>query len=182
MTCAQICAAFDPPIKFGSHSSMVGSRKGYQAEHIIPTSSFHKKGRKGPRMPGCSGYSTPSAQTWMAHDGQTAKKEHKILTDQMRKFSQNNGATQKPLSDWLKEYEKGAEKALRDAKPQRKIKDPKHNPDSLRAKAAKCIRNHAADSFAKMRPRVTMATKLRNPWKAPKPKTASTVSARRPSR
>ena len=166
LDCATICAAFTPPIEFGSHSEMVSTLRGYQAEHIVPTSAFHKKGRKGPKMPGCDDYSTPQGLTWMAFDGQTAKKEHKILTDQMRLFSKKNDGAgkQASLKGWLDEYEKGAKNALDKAKPQRKIKDDSHDPDSLRAAAAKCIREHAAEAFRAMP--VAMNTKLRNPWKA----------------
>jgi hypothetical protein len=168
MTCEEILACFDPPIEFGSHSDMVGSKKGYQAEHIVPTSAFHELGRSGPRVDGCSGYTTPSALTFMARDGQSENQEHKILTDQMREFSQANDLAGKeaPLKDWLDEYEEGAKKALKDAVPKRKIKNKNLDEDSLIDAAAECIRARAAEAFAEMDPPVKPNTKLRNPWAA----------------
>jgi len=167
MTCAQIFASFDPPIEFGSHEDMVGSKDGYQAEHIIPTSAMHESGRSGPRIDGCDGYSTPEALTWMVGDGQSEGMEHKILTDAMREFSQANdlAGEQAPLSEWLDQYEEGAKDALRDGKPPRTT--PKGlDRESLINAAAACIRAMAAEAFAKMDPPVKPNTELRNPWKA----------------
>ena len=103
LTCAEILASFEPPIEFGSHEDMVGSKRKYQAEHIIPTSAAHESGRSGPRVPGCEGYATSGALTWMVGDGQSAGAEHKLLTDPMREFSQANdlAGEQAPLSKWL---------------------------------------------------------------------------------
>ena len=170
MKCAEICAAFDPEIKFGTHGNMVGTKKKYQAEHIVPTAAFHKLGRGGAKMPGCSGYSTSGALTWMARDGQNANQEHKLLTDPMRKFSQSNDLKDKkaPLKDWLKKYEEGAKDALKNAKPKRKIKRKDLNENDLIAAAAECIRQVAEESFAKMKPPVEPDTELRNPWEATK--------------
>ena len=167
MTCAEILACFDPKIKFGSHEDMVGSKKGYQAEHIIPTSAVHESGRSGPRVAGASGYSTPGALTWMVGDGQSAGQEHKILTDAMREFSQQNSVDGRnaPLKEWLDKYEDAAKKALKEGKPKRKT-DPKYDRDSLIDAAAKCIRLAAEDAFANMKPPVKPDTKLRNPWEA----------------
>lgn len=168
MSCAEICAAFDPEIKFGSHSEMVGSKKKHQAEHIVPTSAFHELGRGGDKMPGCKGYSTSGATTWMVRDGQSASQEHKLLTDPMRQFSQSNdlAGKQAPLKDWLKKYEEGARDALENAKPKRKIKRKDLNEKELIAAAAECIRQVAEESFKKMKPPVKPETKLRNPWPA----------------
>lgn len=184
MTCDEICAAFDPPIKFGTHSEMVGSKKGYQAEHIVPTSAAHVKGRGGDLMPGCEGYSTPGALTWMVRDGQKAGQEHKLLTDPMREFSQANDVAgkQAPLKDWLNEYEKGAKDALKNAKPKRKIKDKSLDEDSLIAAAAKCIKDRAAKSFADMDPPVMPDTKMRNPWPATQEQVEALKSTTRRSR
>src|SRR6476619_1497460 len=103
LTCAEIFASFAPPIEFGSHEDMVGSKKKYQAEHIIPTSAFHKLGRAGARIARCASYATSKALTWMVGDGQSAGMEHKLLTDPMREFSQTNdlAGEQAPLKDWL---------------------------------------------------------------------------------
>lgn len=168
MTCAEIFAAFDPEIEFGSHSKMVGSQAGYQAEHIVPTSAFHQSGRSGPTVPGCSGYSTPSALTWMVGDGQSAGMEHKLLTDPMREFSQANDLVgqQAPLSQWLDKYQEGAKNALKNGLPPRKVKNKSLDRDSLIDAAAECIRAMAAEAFAGMKPPVTPETPLRNPWSA----------------
>jgi hypothetical protein len=168
LDCDAICAAFDPPIEFGTHSEMVGSLDNYQAEHIIPTSSFHEMGRGGDRVSGCSGYSTSGALTWMARDGQSANQEHKILTDQMRLFSQSNdlAGRQATLNEWLDEYKKGAKEALKKAIPKRDIKDKSLDEDELIEQAAECIKQKAAESFSKTKPPVKGDTKLRNPWKA----------------
>lgn len=170
MTCAEICACFDPPIEFGPHSKMQGSLAGYQAEHIIPTSTFHVMGREGDRVPGCSGYSTPDALTWMVHDEQTAGTEHKRLTDPMRQFSQRTDVAsgQAPLKDWLDEYKNGVKDALKNADPKRMNNRPDLDEDSLIDAAAECIRARAAESFAEMDPPVREDTPLRNAWKATK--------------
>ncbi|ARN20664.1 hypothetical protein A4W93_12585 [Piscinibacter gummiphilus] len=179
MSCEAICAQFDPPIKFGSHAELVGSLDGFQAEHIVPTSAFHKSGRGGKKVKGCEGYSTSGATTWMVRDGQKAGQEHKRLTDPMRQFSQMKdlAGEEAPLKDWLKEYEKGAKDALKKAKPQRKIKDKKLDRNSLIDAAAKCIRSAAAESFDKMDPKVSQDTMLRNPWKATKEQKAEAAAA-----
>jgi hypothetical protein len=171
MTCDEICAEFDPPIEFGPHSKMQGTMEGYQAEHIIPTAAFHQSGRSGPPFNSqCEGYSTGSALTWMVEDEQTFPSEHKLLTDPMREFSQQNALTETnaPLSAWLDKYEEGTQNALKDAVPKRKIKNPELDPDSLIAAAAKCIREKAEQAFASMRPPVNPDTPLRNPWNATK--------------
>lgn len=165
MTCAEILACFDPPIEFGSHSEMVGSKTGYQAEHIVPTSAAHQSGRSGPTIPGCDGYSTSTALTWMVGDGQTAGMEHKLLTDPMREFSQANDLAnrQAPLSEWLDEYKEGAKDALKNGQPPRTT--PDHlDRDSLIDAAAECIRLAAAESFGNADPPVKMDTPMRNPW------------------
>jgi hypothetical protein len=180
MSCATVLASFDPPIKFGEHSKMQGSKANYQSEHIIPTSALHKKGRKGPRIKGAEGYSTPKALTWMVRDRQKASQEHKLLTNAMRKFSQANdlaGGRQAPLSEWLDKYQEGAEDALKNAKPKRKITNDKVDPDKLIKAAAKCIRAAAARAFARMRPPVKASTPLRNPWKATKDQRAAAQAA-----
>ena len=168
LTCAEILASFDPPIEFGSHSDMVGSKSGYQAEHIVPTSAMHESGRSGPRVAGCSGYSTPSALTWMVGDGQSAGMEHKILTDAMRQFSQANdlAGRQAPLSEWLDKYQDATKKALKEGLPKRTIKRDDVDHDSLIDAAAECIRARAAESFAEMDPPVKPETPIRNPWEA----------------
>ena len=170
MTCAEICACFDPPIEFGPHSKMQGSLAGYQAEHIIPTSTFHVKGREGDRIPGCTGYSTPDALTWMVHDEQHAGTEHKRLTDPMRQFSQRTDVAngQATLKDWLDEYREGVKDALKNANPKRGNKRPDLDEDSLIEAAAECIRARAAEAFASMNPPVKEETLLRNAWKATK--------------
>ena len=184
MSCAEICAAFDPKIEFGSHSEKVGSLKDHQAEHIVPTSSFHELGRGGDKMPGCSGYSTSGATTWMVRDGQSGGQEHKLLTDPMRQFSQANDLAnrQAPLSEWLDKYEEGARNALKNAKPKRKIKRKDLDEDELIAAAAECIRQVAAESFKKMKPPVKPDTKLRNPWKATEEQRRAAPPPSRPSR
>ena len=167
MTCAAILASFDPPIEFDTHAKMVGSKPGYQAEHIVPTSAAHQSGRSGPTIAGCEGYSTPSALTWMVGDGQTAGMEHKLLTDPMREFSQANSLVnnEAPLSEWLDEYKEGAKDALKNGKPPRTT--PDHlDKDSLIDAAAECIRLAAAESFGNMNPPVKMDTPMRNPWPA----------------
>ena len=167
MTCAEILSSFDPPIEFGPHSNMVGSKPGYQAEHIVPTSAAHQSGRSGPTMTGCEGYSTPAALTWMVGDGQTAGMEHKLLTDPMREFSQANdlAGERAPLSEWLDEYKEGAKDALKNGQPPRTT--PDHlDKDSLIDAAAECIRLAAAESFGNMDPPVTLDTPMRNPWPA----------------
>jgi len=170
MKCADILACFDPPIKFGTHARMVGSKKGYQAEHILPAASMHKKGRTGARIAGASGYSTSGALTFMASDGQKKGFEHKILTDRMRKFSQANDAANPKknptMKEWLEEYKKGAKEALDKGKPPRKIKRRDLKRSSLIDAAAECIKRAAAEAFSKMRPPVKPSTPLRNPWKA----------------
>ncbi len=152
LKCSEILAAFDPPIEFGSHSDMVGSKDGYQAEHIIPTSAFHESGRSGARIAECSGYTTPSAMTWMVGDGQSAGQEHKILTDAMREFSQANdlAGREAPLSEWLDKYKEGAKDALKNGEPRRKNTREDLDDDSLIDAAAECIRAHAAEAFAKL--------------------------------
>jgi hypothetical protein len=183
LTCAQIFACFDPEIKFGSHSAMQGSLdhvekydpktgKGYQAEHVPPAGTMHVSGRgvKGEAVvSGAMGssYSTGSATTWMAHDGQTAGREHKILTDHMREFSQLNDAAKKQatLKEWLSRYKDGVKDALKNAVPKRKIKKPPDlDEDSLIDKAAECIEAMAKAYFDEAG--VDENTKLRNPWPA----------------
>ena len=170
MSCDAICTSFDPPIEFGTHGEMVGSLADHQAEHIVPTSAFHELGRSGAKVDGCDGYSTSGALTWMVRDGQSANQEHKLLTDPMRKFSQQNDLTDKraPLKDWLDKYKEGAKDALKNADPKRRITNDKVDPDSLIDAAAECIRAKAAESFEQMKPKVKEDTPLRNPWKATK--------------
>jgi hypothetical protein len=178
MTCAEILASFDPPIEFGSHSEMVGSMPGYQAEHVVPTSAMHESGRSGPTIPGCEGYSTSGALTWMVGDGQSAGMEHKLLTDPMRQFSQANdlAGQQAPLSKWLDKYKDGAKSALKSGNPQRKT--PDHlDRDSLIDAAAECIRLAAAEAFANSDPPVTPSTPLRNPWPATGEQRAAAAAA-----
>jgi hypothetical protein len=192
MTCAQIFACFDPEIKFGSHSDMQGSLdkvesydpkkgKGYQAEHVPPAGTMHQSGRglKGEALvTGAQGssYSTGGATTWMAHDGQTSGREHKILTDTMREFSQLNDA-QRPkveatLKEWLSKYKEGVKDALKTAVPKRKIKKPPDlNEDSLIDQAAECIEEAAKKYFEDAG--VDENTKLRNPWPARKDQIAA---------
>ena len=178
MTCAEILASFDPPIEFGKHEDMVGSKPGYQAEHVVPTSAMHQSGRSGPTIPGCSGYSTPGALTWMVGDGQSAGMEHKLLTDPMREFSQANDLAnqQAPLSDWLDKYKDGAKDALKKGNPQRKT-PPHLDRDSLIDAAAECIRLAAAEAFANMDPPVKPNTPLRNPWPATNEQRAAAQAA-----
>lgn len=178
LKCSEILASFDPPIEFGSHSEMVGSKDGYQAEHIIPTSAFHESGRSGARVANCSGYSTPSATTWMVGDGQGAGQEHKILTDAMREFSQANdlAGREAPLSEWLDKYKEGTKDALKNGEPRRKNKRDDLDDDSLIDAAAECIRAHAAEAFAKLDPPVKPETPLRNPWQATKAQRAAADS------
>jgi len=178
MTCAEILASFDPPIEFGSHEDMVGSKAGYQAEHVVPTSALHQSGRSGPTMAGCSGYSTPGAMTWMVGDGQSAGMEHKLLTDPMREFSQANdlAGQQAPLNTWLDKYKDAAKDALKKGNPQRKT--PDHlDRDSLIDAAAECIRLAAAEAFDKMDPPVKPDTPLRNPWPATNEQRAAAAAA-----
>lgn len=167
MKCADILASFDPPIEFGPHEDMVGSKKKYQAEHIVPTSAAHKSGRSGARVRGCEGYSTSGALTWMVGDGQSAGAEHKLLTDPMREFSQASdlAGEQAPLSKWLDKYKDGAKDALKNGKPQRKT-PAGLNRDSLIDAAAECIKLAAAEAFAKTDPPVKPNTPMRNPWPA----------------
>ncbi len=169
MTCSDILASFDPPIEFGSHKDMVGSKSGYQAEHIIPTSAMHQLGRSGPTIEGCAGYATRAALTWMVGDGQSAGMEHKLLTDPMRELSQANdlAGRQAPASEWLDTYKEGAKDALKNGKPPRTTAAGL-DPDSLIDAAAECIRLAAAEAFANMDPPVTPDTPLRNPWGATK--------------
>lgn len=183
MDCSSILAMFDPEIKFGTHSEMQGSLnsreaydpkkgRGYQAEHAPPAGIMHVKGRQGALMAGARGssYSTGSALTWMAHDGQTAGREHKILTDAMKKFSQMNDAppkTQKTLKEWMDAYKNGVKDALKNADPKRAIKKPPDlDEDSLIDQAAECIKEAAEADFASKG--VPMDTVCRNPWKATK--------------
>ncbi len=178
MKCSEILACFDPPIEFGSHSQMVGSKDGYQAEHILPTSAMHDLGRGGAKFPGCEGYSTGGALTFMAGDGQSEGMEHKILTDQMRQFSQQNDLVNRnaPMSEWMEQYKQGAKDALSKGKPTRTIKRPDLDRDSLIAAAAECITLAAAESFAKLDPPVKPETPLRNPWAATKAQKAEAES------
>jgi hypothetical protein len=183
LDCSQILAMFDPKIEFGSHSEMQGSLnkreaynaksgKGYQAEHAPPAGILHTKGRSGSLVAGARGssYSTGGALTWMAHDGQIARREHKILTDAMRRFSQLNDAppaSRATLKEWLNAYKDGVKDALTNADPKRAIKKP---PDvdeaSLIAQAAECIAEAAEADFAAKG--VPLSTQCRNPWKATK--------------
>jgi len=132
------------------------------------TVEYHESGRSGPRVAGCSGYSTPSALTWMVGDGQSAGMEHKILTDAMRQFSQANdlAGRQAPLSEWLDKYQDATKKALKEGLPKRTIKRDDVDHDSLIDAAAECIRARAAESFAEMDPPVKPETPIRNPWEA----------------
>ncbi|MDH0868122.1 hypothetical protein [Mitsuaria sp. GD03876] len=168
MKCSEILACFDPPIEFGSHSQMVGSKTGYQAEHVIPTSAMHDLGRGGTKFPGCEGYSTGGALTFMAGDGQTEGFEHKILTDQMRKFSQQNDLVNRnaPMKEWLQEYKQGAKEALDVGRPPRTINRPDLDRDALIDAAAECITLAAAESFANLDKPIKPETPLRNPWPA----------------
>lgn len=167
MTCDEICACFDPEIKFGSHSKMVGSMANHQAEHIVPTSAFHEMGRGGDVVEGAKGYTTSGALTWMVGDGQSEGAEHKMLTDPMREFSQANdlAGEQATLDEWLDKYEEGTKSALSKSKT-RKINNGKLDRQSLIEAAAKCIRDRAEKSFADKEPPVKGDTKLRNPWPA----------------
>ena len=167
LTCEQIFALFDPPIEFGAHKDMQGTKDGYQAEHIVPTSAFHVKGRGGDLFnDGCKGYSTSDALTWMVSDKQKEGQEHKLLTDPMRKFSQENSLNNQnaPLSKWLDKYEEGARDALKNGKINRTIKDPSLDRDDLIDKAAKCIRARAEKAFKDAG--IPLTTPLRNPWPA----------------
>jgi hypothetical protein len=166
MGCPEILACFDPQITFGPHSQMQGSLANYQAEHIVPTSAFHRTGRSGDRIPGCRGYSTPAALTWMVHDGQSHGTEHRLLTDPMREFSQANSLAgrQGTLNEWLDRYEAGARNALRNADPRRRITRSDLDQASLFAAAAECIRASAAQAFAEMG--IEGNTQLRNSWDA----------------
>jgi hypothetical protein len=168
MKCAEIFASFDPEIKFGPHSKMKGTMDGYQAEHIIPTSVFHDKGRGGGKTAGCTGYSTGGATTWMVRDTQTDREEHKLLTDPMRLFSQQNDAKGKnaTLKEWLDEYKEGTKNALKNAEPKRKITNKDVDENSLIDAAAECIRARAEESFGEMDPPVKLDTPLRNSWPA----------------
>lgn len=181
MKCEEIYACFDPKIAFGSHSAMQGSLSGHQAEHIIPTSVFHDMGRGGTKMAGCEGYSTGKATTWMVRDRQSANQEHKLLTDPMRQFSQANDLKGRnaPLSEWLDEYQKGAENALKNANPKRTVTDTSLDEDSLIKAAAECIRAEAAESFANMNPPVAATTPLRNSWPATNDQRAAAAQAQR---
>lgn len=184
MDCSQVLACFDPEIKFGPHSEMQGSldsvekydpkqNKGYQAEHVPPAGTMHVSGRgeKGEALiAGATGskYTTSSATTWMAHDGQGELREHKILTDNMREFSQLNQAAIPPknatLKEWLSKYKDGVKKALKTAVPKRKIKKPPDlDEDALIDKAAECIEAAALKYFKEAG--VDENTKLRNFWK-----------------
>jgi hypothetical protein len=182
MTCAEICASFDPPIIFGPHSKMKGTLDGYQAEHIVPTSAMHQSGRGGATMTGCEGYSTPDALTWNAYDAQsTPTGEHKILTDHMPQFSQATDlgpppGGQAPLSDWLDKYKEGAKDALTRGQVQRKT-PPGLDRDSLIDAAAECIKQAAAEAFAAMDPPVAPSTPLRNPWPATNDQRAAAAAA-----
>jgi hypothetical protein len=176
MDCAAILASFDPPIEFGPHSEMVGSMPGYQAEHIVPTSAAHQSGRSGPTMPGCEGYSTSGALTWMVGDGQSAGMEHKLLTDPMREFSQLNDLAdrQAPLSEWLDKYKDGAKDALKNGKPPRTTPEGLDR-DALIDAAAECIAEAAAAAFAEMG--VAPETPMRNPWPATQAQQAAAEAA-----
>jgi hypothetical protein len=179
LDCAKIFQCFDPPIEFGSHEDNQGTVKNHQSEHVPPCSAFHRKGRGGTRMPDCTGYTTEAAPTWMVRDRQKPLQEHKILTDQMRKFSQKNSlkGEQASLKDWMKEYRKGAEKALKEGKPKRKITSDEHDENSLIEAAAECIEKEMMKAFAEMEPPVKPDTKLRNPWKATKEQKAEAAEA-----
>jgi hypothetical protein len=181
MDCAEILACFDPEIEFGSHSEMQGSlehveaynRKtgaGYQAEHVPPCSTLHVSGRGGALFGAVKGtlYSTGKALTWMAHDGQVGTSEHKLLTEQMRRFSQHNRAAIPPknatLKEWMAEYKKGVKNALTNATPKRKIKKPPQlDEKALIDKAADCIEAAALQYFKDAG--VDEDTELRNAWK-----------------
>lgn len=178
MDCSAILASFDPPIEFGPHSEMVGSMPGYQAEHIVPTSAMHQSGRGGATMPGCEGYSTPGALTWMVGDGQSAGMEHKLLTDPMRQFSQANdlAGRQAPLSEWMDKYQDAAKDALKNGKPPRTTPEGLNRDDLIDA-AAECIRAAAEAAFAAMDPPVTPETPLRNPWPATNAQRAAAAAA-----
>lgn len=183
MTCAEILASFDPKIEFGSHEDMVGSKKKYQAEHIVPTSAAHKSGRSGPRIKGCEGYSTSEALTWMVGDGQSEGAEHKLLTDPMREFSQANDLKdqQASLSKWLDKYKEGVKDALANGKPKRKT-PPGLDRDSLIEAAAECIALAAAEAFAEMDPPVKPNTPMRNPWPATNEQRAAAEASSRGGR
>lgn len=189
--CDTIFKAFDPPIEFGSYkdekfrekwrqtSNAEGNKGNWQAEHVPPCSNFHVSGRHGTNIPGCSNYSTDHALTWMVHDGQTVGEEHRILTEQMRNFSQANESAVPPkhatLKEWMDEYEKAAKKALAESKD-RKV-DSKYNREALAARAAKCIRDKMDEFFNEKvgdppAPRVAQDTPLRNGQAEGKPPAA----------
>lgn len=162
MSCAAIFACYDPPIEMGPHHEMQGSRTGYQAEHVPPCSNFHESGRGGPRIPGCSNYSTGSAMTWNVFDGQAAGAEHKVLTDAMRAFSQANetAGSNATLGQWLDKYEEATKDCLKNSSTRSLSEAGKNlDPDELAAAAAKCIRQAVEASFAG---KVEQNTPLRN--------------------
>ncbi|WP_157696209.1 hypothetical protein [Caballeronia temeraria] len=143
---------------------MQGTKKRYQAEHILPCSAMHESGRSGPKFGDCGDYSTSGALTWMVSDGQSEGQEHKLLTDPMREFSQQNelNGTNATRDEWMKKYEEATKKALKDGKKRREIKDSTLDRDDLIDKAAKCIRLLAEQAFEDAG--ITAKTKLRNPW------------------
>lgn len=183
LTCSEIFACFDPPIDFGPHGEMQGSLdsresydakagEGWQAEHFPPAGTMHQTGRGGAgsvllsAVQGSS-YTTGSALTWMVHDGQTGGREHKILTDAMRQFSQENHANhdrRATLKEWLEKYKDGAKDALKNANPKRTNNRPDLDEDSLINAAAECIQARAKEFFDSVG--VNENTQLRNPWKS----------------
>jgi len=177
--CSKIFACFDPPIEFKSHEDNQGSVKNHQSEHVPPCSAFHRKGRGGTRMPDCTGYTTEAAPTWMVRDRQKPLQEHKILTDRMRKFSQQNSlkGRQASLKEWMAEYRKGAADALKNGKPKRKIVNDEYDEDSLIEAAAECIEKIVSQHLADMKPPVEPDTPLRNPWKATKEQVAEAAKS-----
>lgn len=170
MTCADIYASFTPPIRVGPYKKLKG-RKGWQREHYPPCSNFHKKGRGGGKIPGCSGYSTDAAPTYLVFDGQTVGTQHRKLTESARNLSkalEKKGANNS-VKQWLDKGEKDIADSINNNK---KMKcDPEKDRKALADAAAACIRA-AVEKYLEEKAKVDESTKLRNGQAEGKPPAA----------
>jgi hypothetical protein len=164
--CAKIKAEFDPKIVSGPHEDL-DVPKGYQRQHIVPTSNLHVKGRSGPKVPGCEGYSTASGWCYGVFDDQRQGTEHKLITDTEREFAQELEGAKKnaTLKEWLDMEEKNMAETL-----------PTDDKELAKA-AAKCLRMEAEKHFAEQG--VDPNTPLRNGQARGKPPKSSATKGKR---
>ena len=182
MSCASIYASFSPPIRVGPYKKLKG-RKGWQREHYPPCSNFHNSGRGGPKIGGCSGYSTDAAPTYLVFDGQKVGTQHRQLTESARDLSKalESKGENNSLKQWLDKGQKDIAESINDNK---KLKcDPERDRKALAEAAAKCIRMEA-EKYFKEKAKIDESTKLRNGQAQGKPpmRRGAAISAPRRSR